>query len=124
MEHCNDIVTYVGEVPSMRSVAEGKDIVLVFPIKPEPFGISALEAWQCGLPVLGIPAGGAAESLALIDGMRTGSDVLMIADDLTRLYDDPRGRWRHRPDWVPAQVLCGEQDRTDCWMRLLEMAVA
>jgi glycosyltransferase involved in cell wall biosynthesis len=108
----------------MRSVAGGRDIALVLPIKPEPFGIAALEAWQCGLPVLGIPLGGAAESLALVDGMRTGSDFSTIADDLGLLYDDPLGAWRYSPEWVPAQALCGEEERGNSWARLLEMAVA
>jgi glycosyltransferase involved in cell wall biosynthesis len=117
------LVSFVGEVESMKSVAGGKDLLLMLPTRPEPFGLTPLEAWQCGLPVLGIPTGGAAESLALVGGMITKSDFLTIADDLTRLYDDPHGAWRNPPITVPGQILCTEQDRSFQWKHLLQMAV-
>jgi glycosyltransferase involved in cell wall biosynthesis len=120
---CGDTVSLVGEVPSMRSVAGGQDLLLMLSTRPEPFGITPLEAWQCGLPVIGIATGGAVESLALVNGMTTGDDVMAIANDLTLLYDDPFGAWRRPPDYVPGKTLCTEAARGDGWTQLLAMAM-
>jgi len=118
-----NFLSFKGEVASMQSVAGDQDLLLMLSTRPESFGLTPLEAWQCGLPVLGIPLGGAAESLALVDGMITRLDIQTIADDLSRLYDDPDGAWRHPPKFVPGLVLCTEQDRVNDWAQLLEMAV-
>ena len=118
---CGGAVSLVGEVPSMRSVAGGQDLLLMLSTRPEVFGITPLEAWQCRLPVMGIPTGGAAESLALVDGMTTENDVLAIANDLTLLYDDPWGAWRHPPDYVPGRTICTEQAHAEGWTQLFNM---
>lgn len=80
------------EIPALLRAAD----VLVMPSRREAFGVAALEAAACGLPVVASDVGGVAETV--VDG-RTGllvppGDPAALAAALARLAADPDLRAR------------------------------
>ena len=70
--------------------------LMLLPSDVESFGLAALEAMACGVPVIGTAAGGLPEVVA--DGacgyLRPVGDVEGMADGALTLLEDPE-RWRH-----------------------------
>ncbi len=88
---CDDI-TFVGNVPMVEQVLAGADIFLL-PSETESFGLSALEAMSCEVPVIATEVGGVPE---VVDHGETGflfpvGDVdAMAAATVELLRDEPR----------------------------------
>ena len=91
-----DRVAFVEFVDDIYPVWRGSQIAVVPSLEPEPFGMVAIEAMACGLPVLAAGHGG------LLDIVRDGQtgllfaprDVAALADALQRLASDPALRGR------------------------------
>lgn len=95
--HCRDCdtcdqITFVGNVPMVEQVLAGADIFLL-PSETESFGLSALEAMSCEVPVIATRVGGIPE---VVDHDETGllfevGDVeSMAAAAVELLEDEPR----------------------------------
>jgi glycosyltransferase involved in cell wall biosynthesis len=89
----------VGFVPFQRDVApayRALDIVVHASTKPEPFGLSVLEAMACGRPVIVSEAGGVRELVTSDEQGLTHppGDVNALANRLALLLDDPARRER------------------------------
>lgn len=85
---CDDI-TFVGSLPLIEEVLTGADVFLL-PSETESFGLSALEAMSCEVPVIATNAGGLPE--VVVSG-ETGflcpvSDVDAMAAAAVRLLQD------------------------------------
>lgn len=83
-------VSFLGNMPAVEELMPSGDLYLL-PSNSESFGLSALEAQACGVPVLGYAAGGLPE--VVVDG-RTGylksvGDVDGLAEAGTALLLDP-----------------------------------
>ena len=77
-------------MPFLETVVPGADLYLL-PSNSESFGLSALEAQACGIPVLGYDAGGLPE---VVENGRTGflrpvGDVDGLAEDAIGILGDP-----------------------------------
>jgi N-acetyl-alpha-D-glucosaminyl L-malate synthase BshA len=88
-------VELLGEQIDLPAVMRGADLFLL-PSETESFGLAALEAMACGLPVIASAVGGLPEVIA--DG-QTGflcpmGDVAAMAAAARRLLDDPSLRAR------------------------------
>lgn len=90
---CDDI-TFVGNVPMVEQILSGADLFLL-PSETESFGLSALEAMSCEVPVIATRVGGLPE---VVDHGETGmlfevGDVeSMAAAAIELLKDDTRRR--------------------------------
>jgi glycosyltransferase involved in cell wall biosynthesis len=89
----------VGFVPFQRDVApayRALDIVVHASTKPEPFGLSVLEAMACGRPVIVSEAGGVRELVTSDEQGLTHppGDVNALASRMALLLDDPARRER------------------------------
>lgn len=111
--------TYIGEVADIRQGLVDSDFLLVLPQRPESFGITPLEAWAAGRRSLGLPAGGAAEALRMVDGVPVdgssgdgGAGSLMWALDSPAIVAPPSVK-------APVAVLATQERRLASWMRLL-----
>jgi glycosyltransferase involved in cell wall biosynthesis len=88
-------VTLLGAVPrsSMPELLTTADVACLYPWY-EPFGIVALEAMACGVPVVASAVGGLAETV--LDGVTgrlvTPRDPARLATALAALLADPAGR--------------------------------
>lgn len=82
-------ITFVGSLPLIEEVLVGADLFLL-PSDSESFGLSALEALACEVPVIATDAGGLPE--VVIDGengyLRPVGDVDGMAEAALRLLDD------------------------------------
>jgi N-acetyl-alpha-D-glucosaminyl L-malate synthase BshA len=83
-------VTFLGNMPFLEAVVPGADLYLL-PSNSESFGLSALEAQACGIPVLGYDAGGLPE---VVEKGKTGflrpvGDVDGLAEDAIGILTDP-----------------------------------
>lgn len=90
---CNDI-TFIGSLPLVEEVLVGADLFLL-PSESESFGLAALEAMSCEVPVIASDAGGLPE--VVVDGetgfLRPVGDVEGMAEAaLSLLEDEPRRR--------------------------------
>jgi len=91
-----DRVHFLGEVEDVERVYTSSDLFLL-PSEHESFGLSALEALACGVPVIGSDAGGLPE---VVKSGRTGflvevGDVESAAEHATKLLrDEPLRRRR------------------------------
>ena len=89
----------VGFVPFQRDVApayRALDVVVHASTKPEPFGLSVLEAMACGRPVIVSEAGGVRELVTDDEQGLTHppGDVDALASRMASLLDDPARRER------------------------------
>jgi len=86
---------FLGEVPDAETVAAACDVAL-FPSSSESFGLAALEALACGVPVVASRVGGLPE---VVSHGETGflepvGDTAAMAADVQRLLDDDALRTR------------------------------
>ncbi len=82
--------TFLGNMPFLEAVVPGADLYIL-PSNSESFGLSALEAQACGIPVLGYDVGGLPE---VVEKGRTGflrpvGDLDGLADDAIAILSDP-----------------------------------
>jgi glycosyltransferase involved in cell wall biosynthesis len=89
-----DRAMFLGNVAAIETVLPVAKLMLL-PSDSESFGLAALEAMACGVPVIGTAAGGLPEVVA--DGacgyLKPVGDVEGMADAALRLLEDP-DRWR------------------------------
>jgi N-acetyl-alpha-D-glucosaminyl L-malate synthase BshA len=82
-------VSFLGNMPALEAVMPAADLY-VLPSNSESFGLSALEAQACGVPVLGYAVGGLPE--VVVHGetgfLREVGDVSGLADDGASLVLD------------------------------------
>jgi glycosyltransferase involved in cell wall biosynthesis len=89
-------VQFVRFVADIYPVWSASDIAVVPSLEPEPFGMVAIEAMACGLPVLAARHGGL---LDIVEDGVTGlffepRDARSLAEMLFRLLKDPQLRAR------------------------------
>jgi L-malate glycosyltransferase len=82
-------VRFLGEVPDAESVESACDVAL-FPSSSESFGLAALEALACGVPVVASRVGGLPEVVAHGETgfLEPVGDTAAMAADVQRLLDD------------------------------------
>ncbi len=89
-----DRATFLGNVAAIETVLPVAKVMLL-PSDSESFGLAALEAMACGVPVIGTAAGGLPEVVE--DGvcgyLRPVGDVEAMAAGALRLLEDPE-QWR------------------------------
>ena len=86
------LVSFLGNMPALEAVMPSADLY-VLPSNSESFGLSALEAQACGVPVLGYAVGGLPEVVTNGETgfLRDVGDVAGLADDgASLLLDAPR----------------------------------
>ena len=93
-ERCCDVVTFLGNLPAVEEVLAGADLFLL-PSENESFGLAALEALACEVPVVATRIGGIPE---VVDDGETGllydvGDVAAMSRGAITLLADPE---RHR----------------------------
>lgn len=92
---CESRVTFLGEQPDVASILVDADLFLLTS-ETESFGLSALEAMACGIPVVATKAGGVPEVVR--DGkdgiLREPGDVAGLAEACLALLRDPARRAR------------------------------
>jgi L-malate glycosyltransferase len=100
-QHCRenrmcDAITFVGSLPLIEEVLVGADLFLL-PSESESFGLSALEAMACEVPVITTSAGGLPEvvedgvtgfllPVGDVDGMAEAALRLLLDEDLRRAF--------------------------------------
>jgi N-acetyl-alpha-D-glucosaminyl L-malate synthase BshA len=84
-------VAFLGNMPALEELMPSADLY-VLPSNSESFGLSALEAQACGVPVLGYEVGGLPEVIELgkTGFLREVGDVDGLAADAVALLTDPR----------------------------------
>jgi hypothetical protein len=111
--------TYVGEIPNLREGLVDSDFLLVWPQRPDSFGVTPLEAWAAGRRSIGLPSGGAAEALRMVDGIpvddssnEASAASLIWALSAPALAAPPVRQ-------APVALLATQQQRTASWMRMI-----
>jgi L-malate glycosyltransferase len=91
----SDRLRFLGEIPDAETVTATADVALL-PSESESFGLAALEAMACSVPVVTTRVGGLPE--VVVDGgtgyLREVGDTAGMAEDVRRLLDDPALRRR------------------------------
>jgi L-malate glycosyltransferase len=89
-----DRATFLGNVASIETVLPVAKVMLL-PSDSESFGLAALEAMACGVPVIGTSAGGLPEVVeeGVCGFLRPVGDVEGMAEAALSLLQDPE-RWR------------------------------
>jgi N-acetyl-alpha-D-glucosaminyl L-malate synthase BshA len=84
-------VSFLGNTPALEEVMPSADLY-VLPSNSESFGLSALEAQACGVPVLGYDVGGLPEVVenGVTGFLREVGDVDGLAEDGVALLSEPR----------------------------------
>ncbi len=84
-------VRWLGSVPhELRDSLLSACTVLCVPSSRESFGSVVVEAWACGKPVVGGPAGATRELIEDgVDGFVVPQDPKVLVERLARLLDDP-----------------------------------
>ncbi|HVO50868.1 MAG TPA: N-acetyl-alpha-D-glucosaminyl L-malate synthase BshA [Thermoanaerobaculia bacterium] len=87
-------VSFLGNMPAVEALMPSADLYLL-PTDSESFGLSALEAQACGVPVLGYAVGGLPEVVSSRETgfLRAVGDVAGLADDGAALLLDA-GRYK------------------------------
>ncbi|HEV8267998.1 MAG TPA: N-acetyl-alpha-D-glucosaminyl L-malate synthase BshA [Thermoanaerobaculia bacterium] len=83
-------VAFLGNMPAVETVLPSADLY-VLPSNSESFGLSALEAQACGVPVLGYDVGGLPEVVVAGETgfLRAVGDLDGLAEDGIALLSDP-----------------------------------
>lgn len=93
--HLSDRVFFLGNVPNLEEIVAASDLFFL-PSESESFGMAALEAMACEVPVIGTRSGGLPELVA--DGetgyLLTVGDVDAMAEGAIEILSD--GELRHR----------------------------
>jgi L-malate glycosyltransferase len=91
----SDRVRYLGEIPDAESVTAAADVALL-PSESESFGLAALEAMACSLPVVATRVGGLPEVVVeqQTGFLREVGDTEGMAQDVQRLIADAALRQR------------------------------
>ncbi|MEO6715309.1 MAG: glycosyltransferase [Mycobacteriales bacterium] len=86
-----DVVDFLGERRDALDIVAEADIAVIPSTRPEPFGMSVVEAMALGRPVVASAAGGPAEIISSgIDGLLVPpGDAVALADALQRLIESP-----------------------------------
>jgi N-acetyl-alpha-D-glucosaminyl L-malate synthase BshA len=92
-------VRFLGKVESVGDVLRGADLFLL-PSATESFGLAALEAMACGVPVVASAAGGIPEVVqeGVTGFLAPAGDVAGMAERATRVLKDPALQQRMRRD--------------------------
>lgn len=107
--------TYVGEIADMTEALAAHHALLVGSVRPESFGIVALEAWAAGRRVIAPDEWGAGESARLVDGvLYRPNDIGSMAAALSLVATEPALSQPPRPN-APASSLCTEEGRRRFW---------
>jgi L-malate glycosyltransferase len=88
-----DRVQFLGRIDNVAPLLAGADLFLL-PSENESFGLSALEALACGVPVVASSAGGIPEVIrdGVTGALRTVGDVAGMADAAISILGDSK-RW-------------------------------
>jgi N-acetyl-alpha-D-glucosaminyl L-malate synthase BshA len=88
-------VCFLGNTPAVEQIMPAADLYLL-PSDAESFGLSALEALSCGVPVLGYAVGGLPEVVTAGETgfLREVGDVAGLAEDGVSVLRDPEIRRR------------------------------
>lgn len=112
-------VTYQGDVPDIRPYLQEAELLLVPSVKPESFGIVALEGWAAGRPVLAAEAGGLAEVADLIGAARfPPADIRAMADSLVTAAAKRREGLPSREASI-VEAACSRRQREEAWHDVL-----
>jgi glycosyltransferase involved in cell wall biosynthesis len=110
---------YIGEVPDITPLLVDHDVLLVASVRPEPFGLVALEAWAAGRRVVAPDEGGVAEAARMVHGLVfRPRDVGAMAAALETVACQPRLREPPGPR-APAAHLCTQARRSEFWSKVL-----
>jgi glycosyltransferase involved in cell wall biosynthesis len=111
--------SYRGGYPHTEPPFGAYDLNLFLPSAPESFGLVPVEAWAQGTRTLGVPLGGARESLGLVDAITVSGDVPSIARAL-EWVDRRRDIVSGVDPSAPAASACTQERRMELWARSLE----
>ncbi len=119
-------VSFLGKMPFLEAVVPGADLYLL-PSNSESFGLSALEAQACGVPVLGYDVGGLPE---VVEKGRTGflgevGDLDGLAEEaVALLVDRPRYAAASRASRERAVALFNAESVVPRYLELYERILA
>ena len=101
----NDKVFFLGKIDAVAPLLAGADLFLL-PSSSESFGLSALEALACGVPVIGTTAGGLPE---VVRDQETG--VLRPVGDVDGMSEAAIGILSDRDRWQAMSTLAASDAR-------------